>query len=64
VKIALVSVALMWGAFHHFVGRPALVRDDASGWSARLGRTLVGEASVAMGILLIAALLVNSKPPA
>jgi copper transport protein len=64
VKIALVSVALMWGAFHHFVGRPALVRDDASGWSARLGRTLVGESSVAMGILLIAAVLVNAKPPA
>jgi copper transport protein len=64
VKIALVSVALMWGAFHHFVGRPALVRDDASGWSARLGRTLVGEASVAMAILLVAAMLVDAKPPA
>jgi copper transport protein len=64
VKIALVSVALMWGAFHHFVGRPALVRDDASDWSARLGRTLVGEASVAMGILLLAAMLVDAKPPA
>jgi copper transport protein len=64
VKIALVSIALMWGAFHHFVGRPALVRDDASGWSARLGRTLVGEASVAMAILLVAAMLVDAKPPA
>ena len=64
VKIALVSVALLWGAFHHFVGRPALVRDDASGWSARLGRTLVGEASVAMAILLVAAMLVDAKPPA
>ena len=64
VKIALVSVALMWGAFHHFVGRPALARDDASGWSARLGRTLVGEASVAMAILLVAAMLVDAKPPA
>jgi copper transport protein len=63
VKIALVSVALMWGAFHHFVGRPALVRDDASGWSARLGRTLVGEASVAMAILLVAAMLVDAQPP-
>ena len=64
VKIALVSVALLWGAFHHFVGRPALIRDDASSWSARLGRTLVGEASIAMAILLVAAMLVDAKPPA
>jgi copper transport protein len=63
VKIALVGVALMWGAFHHFVARPALVREDASGWSARLGRTLVGEASVAMAILLLAAMLVDARPP-
>jgi copper transport protein len=63
VKIALVGVALMWGAFHHFVARPALVREDASGWSSRLGRTLVGEASVAMAILLLAALLVDARPP-
>ena len=64
VKIALVSVALLWGAFHHFFGRPALLRDDgASGWPSRLGRTLIGEASVAMAILLLAAILVDSKPP-
>jgi copper transport protein len=63
VKIALVGVALMWGAFHHFVARPALVQEDASGWSARLGRTLVGEASVAMAILLLAAMLVDARPP-
>jgi copper transport protein len=63
VKIALVSIALLWGAFHHFVARPALVRDEGASWSARLGRTLVGEASVAMAILLLAAILVDSKPP-
>lgn len=63
MKIALVSIALLWGAFHHFVARPALVRDGATGWPARLGRTLAGEASVAMGILLLAAILVDSKPP-
>jgi copper transport protein len=63
VKIALVGVALMWGAFHHFVARPALVQEDASGWSARLGRTLIGEASVAMAILLLAAMLVDARPP-
>jgi copper transport protein len=63
VKIGLVSAALLWGAFHHFVGRPALLSDGPSPWRARLGRTLVGEASVAMAILLLAAILVNSKPP-
>jgi copper transport protein len=63
VKIALVSVALLWGAFHHFVGRPALVSESSSRWPARLGRTLIGEASVAMAILLLAAMLVDAKPP-
>jgi copper transport protein len=63
VKIGLVSLALLWGAFHHFIGRPALVRNEATGWSGRLGRSLVGEASVAMAILLVAAILVDSKPP-
>jgi copper transport protein len=63
VKIALVGVALMWGAFHHFVARPALVSEGPSRWPARLGRTLVGEASVAMAILLLAALLVDARPP-
>jgi putative copper export protein len=64
IKIGLVASALLWGAFHNFVGVRALVSDGSSRWSARLGRTLVGEASVAMGILLLAAILVNSKPPA
>jgi copper transport protein len=62
VKIALVCVALAWGAFHHFVARPALER--RSGRTGFLGRTLAGEAVVAMSILLVAAVLVNSKPPA
>jgi copper transport protein len=64
VKIGLVVVALMWGAFHNFVGAPALAAGGSSRWTARLGRTLLGEASVAMAILLLAAILVNSKPPA
>jgi copper transport protein len=63
VKIGLVGVALLWGAFHHFVGRPALLTNRPSRWPARLGRTLVGEASIAMAILLLAAVLVDSKPP-
>jgi copper transport protein len=63
VKIGLVGVALLWGAFHHFVARPALLTDGPSRWPGRLGRTLVGEASIAMAILLLAAILVDSKPP-
>jgi copper transport protein len=64
VKIGLVSLALLWGAFHHFVARPALASAEPSRWPARLGRSLVGESSIAMAILLVAAILVNAKPPA
>ena len=45
-------------AFHHFVVRPRLERTR---WA---GRSLVGEGAVAMTILLLAAILVNAKPPA
>jgi copper transport protein len=57
VKLSLVSAALAWGGFHHFVVRPRLER---SGW---VGRSLLGEGAVAMTILLLAAILVDSKPP-
>jgi copper transport protein len=63
VKIGLVSFALLWGAFHHFVARPALASAEPSRWPARLGRSLLGESSIAIGILLLAAILVNAKPP-
>ena len=62
VKIGLVSIALAWGAFHHFVARPALER--RSGRTGFLARSLAGEAAVAMAILLLAAVLVDSNPPA
>jgi copper transport protein len=58
VKLGLVSFALAWGGFHHFVVRPRLER---TGWAAR---SLVGEGALAMTILLLAAILVNAKPPA
>jgi copper transport protein len=64
VKIGLVSFALLWGAFHHFIARPALASAEPSRWPARLGRSLLGESSIAMAILLVAAILVNAKPPA
>jgi copper transport protein len=62
VKLALVCVALSWGAVHHFVARPALERGDG-GILARLPRSLAGESTVAMAVLLAAAVLVDSKPP-
>jgi copper transport protein len=57
VKLGLVSTALLWGAFHHFVVRP---RVDRATW---VRRSLFGESAVAMAILLLAAILVDSKPP-
>jgi copper transport protein len=63
VKLSLVSLALAWGAFHHFVARPALERGTAGGFVSRLPRSLIGETAVGMAILLVAAVLVNSKPP-
>jgi copper transport protein len=62
VKLALVCVALSWGAVHHFVARPALERGEG-GILARLPRSLAGESTVAMAVLLAAAVLVDSKPP-
>ncbi len=62
VKLALVSLALLWGAAHHFLVRPALERGAPP--FARLPRSLAGESAVGMAILLAAAVLVDSKPPA
>jgi copper transport protein len=60
VKLGLVALALSWGAFHHFVVRPRLDRPVVA---RRLSRSLLGEATVAVSILLLAAILVDSKPP-
>ena len=60
VKLAIVGAALGWGAVHHFVVRPRLERDDAP---RGLRRSLIGESSVAMLVLLVAAVLVNAQPP-
>ncbi|HEU5363580.1 MAG TPA: copper resistance protein CopC [Gaiellaceae bacterium] len=62
VKLGLVSLALLWGAFHHFVVRPTLERADR-GFLSRIGRSLVGESMVGMIVLLLAAILVDSRPP-
>jgi copper transport protein len=62
VKIGLVCFALIWGAFHHFVVAPALERAD-TGFLTRIGRSLAGESLVGVAVLLVAAVLVDSKPP-
>jgi len=63
VKLGLVSLALTWGAVHHFVARPALERGTGGPILSRLPRSLAGESAVGMAILLAAAVLVDSKPP-
>lgn len=63
VKIGLVAVALVWGGFHHLVVRPALEAPGSDGLVARLPRSLAGESLVGIAILLVAAVLVDSKPP-
>jgi len=58
VKIALVAAAVAWGGVHHFFVRPRLARAGSG-----VGRSLRGEALVGVAVLLMAAVLVDSKPP-
>jgi copper transport protein len=60
VKIAIVCVALSWGAVHHFFVAPRIERGETPGV---LRRSLIGESMVAMLVLLVAAVLVNERPP-
>ena len=62
VKLALVAVVLAWGGAHHFLVRPALA-GAGDGFLTRVGRSLVGESAVAIAVLLVAAILTDSKPP-
>ena len=61
VKLALVSLALAWGACAP-LPRAAAARARRAAL-ARLPRSLVGESAVGMAVLLAAAVLVDSKPP-
>jgi copper transport protein len=63
VKLSLVSVALLWGAAHHFLAAPRLAAGPADTLVGRLGRSMLGESAIAMAVLLAAAILVDSKPP-
>jgi copper transport protein len=60
VKLALVALALAWGGIHHVFVRPRLALGEGGG---AVRRSLVGESAVAMSILLVAAVLVDSNPP-
>jgi copper transport protein len=59
LKVAIVGVALIWGAVHHFVVRPRL----EAGEDPDVHPSLVGEATVAFAVLLAAAILTNVAPP-
>jgi len=61
VKIGLVSLAFAWGGVHKVLVVPAVARGEAGG---RLQRSLVGESMVGMAVLLVAAVLVDTNPPA
>jgi copper transport protein len=60
VKIGLVGLALAWGGLHRFLAVPVVER---GGVLPRLRASLIGESMVAMTVLLVAAILVNAKPP-
>lgn len=62
LKSGLVGIALTWGALHHFVVRPALQRGSGTG-SRTISRSLAGESAVAIAVLMVVAVLVNSNPP-
>jgi len=59
MKVAIVGVALTWGAVHHFVVRPRL----EAGRSPDVHTSLIGETIVAFSVLLAAAILTNVAPP-
>lgn len=64
VKLVLVAAALVWGGFHHLVARPVIAGEGRDGFVGRLRRSLLGESAVIAAVLVLAAILVNSEPPA
>jgi copper transport protein len=59
LKLGIVAVALTWGAANHFLVRPRL----QAGQEPNVRPSLVGEAAVALTVLLVAAVLTNAAPP-
>ena len=63
IKLALVALALAWGGLHRVLAVPAVAR-GGDGIFARLPRSVLGESLAGMAVLLVAAVLVDSRPPA
>lgn len=62
VKLTLVAAALTWGALHHFLVRPRIANAAATPHT-RIWNSLLGESTVAVTVLLLTAVLVNTAPP-
>jgi copper transport protein len=62
VKIGLVSLAFAWGGLHKLVAVPLVERGNGRA-PPRLRGSLLGESMVGMAVLLVAAVLVDAKPP-
>ncbi len=62
VKSALFALALGWGALHHFVLRPRLLRSHEIA-PGGIRRSLLAESLIGVAVLLAAAVLVDSRPP-
>jgi len=60
LKIALVGFAFAWGGLHKLRAVPVVARN---GTVPRLRASLAGESMIGMIVLLVAAFLVNAKPP-
>ena len=60
VKVGLVALAFAWGGLHKLRAVPVVERN---GTVPRLRASLAGESMVGMIVLLVAAILVNAKPP-
>jgi len=61
VKLSLVAAALAWGAVHHVLVRPRITKGAAD--RTGIWNTLLGESTVAVTVLLLTAVLVNTAPP-
>jgi putative copper export protein len=59
LKLAIVGLALSWGAVHHLFVVPRL----EAGSDPRVRPSLVGETAVAVAVLFAAAALTNAAPP-
>ena len=64
VKMGLASVALAWGGVHRTVVKPWIERGAPRRALGLVPRSLLGESVAGMAVLLAAAVLVDSRPPA